>query len=160
MDRRSEPHIQTGWEPPVRHTLLPFALTLCASAAFGTASAATPSIADSTLPFVTAIEVGSPHGGPVICMDDSIVVRAYGVFPNPCFRVRIETLDDSASPLPRPPIVRFVVERDCLRLNCPRVSSPWNARVVLPPLPPGRYDLIAQLALAQTWSRTLVLLGR
>src|SRR5439155_19888113 len=58
-----------------------------------------------------------------------------------CFSfIRVEIIEPPyASPEPRPPLVRLVVEDTC-RAICPEVLVPWHARVVLPPLPARFYS--------------------
>ncbi len=104
------------------------------------------------LPYVDQILIRPARSGGVfdpICGGDSILVSAYGHFPNPCYRLlRVEVLPSPlGSPLPQPPIVRYVVDRaECILQICPEVITPWEAHVVLPPMRPRDYRLFAELA--------------
>lgn len=74
---------------------------------------------------------------PVACAGDSIPVALFGVFPNPCLRLKEIRLTDSpvASPMPVPPVVQIVYGvNSCIDVACPAVLTPWSARVLLPPL--------------------------
>ena len=112
------------------------------------------SIPPGPLPFVNQILIGpAPHGpgvrGP-ICPGDSILVTAFGTFPNACFRLlRIDVLPSPiATPLPEPPVVRFVIDvRDCVRHLCAQVLTSWEGHVVLPPLPARGYRLITEVGM-------------
>ena len=106
------------------------------------------------LPYVDQITIGPAHRGGVfdpICEGDGILVSARGHFPNACHRlIRIDLLPSPlGSPLPEPPVVRFVVDRgECLDMLCPQVITPWESNVLLPPLPMRDYRLIAELAIS------------
>ena len=103
------------------------------------------------LPYVDEILIQPLRSGGVydpICAGDSILVTARGHFPSPCYRlVRIDLLPSPlGSPLPQPPIVRYIVDRaECIFQLCPAVITPWEAHVVLPPMRPRDYQLIAEL---------------
>ena len=105
------------------------------------------------LPYVDVVLIGS--GIPcsfsnLACPGDSIPVRIFGTFPNPCFRVRrVEVvpsfLRDGA--LISPVIVRVVVDNGCCAAGlCPPEPTAWHASINIPPLPPGPYALAVQLA--------------
>lgn len=86
---------------------------------------------------------------PWICPTDPVIVSAVGVFPNDCYMLRkVELLPSPImSPLPAPPIVRFVFDdMGCTDRVCAEVATKWHARVALPPLPMGNYTLIVEAA--------------
>ena len=131
-------------------SFLRFLVTACcvASPALASAAASIDSI-PAGLPYVSSIRIEPVQSIPPpgrICPSDSIAVSVRGEFPNTCFKLRgVEVIEPPyGSPLPHPPIVRFVVDVECG--GCLEVLTPWQARVVLPPLPPRAYEQPLQLA--------------
>lgn len=90
--------------------------------------------------------VGCP---PIVCAGDSIRVRLAGYLPDTCHRFEgVELIPPPyGSPLPYPPIVRVLIgTNSCLGMPCALVITPWQAEVVLPPLPERDYILMAEAA--------------
>ena len=103
------------------------------------------------LPFVDEIRLLNGRTGQpgALCSTDSILVHARGTFPNSCYGLQaIELLPSPilGGPLPQPPVVRYVIEH-CPNDPCGTVMVPWDAYVMLPPLPASDYyPLFAQVA--------------
>jgi hypothetical protein len=101
----------------------------------------TTTCAQNTLPYVTEVVIGSPPCvgcPPRVCVGDSIPVLIRGEFPDDCIGLAgVEVIPDaSMGPIPRPPTVRLVYEaNDCLGRPCALTPYPWQAKVMLPPLP-------------------------
>ncbi len=103
-----------------------------------------------SLPYVQHVDLG--YLGPctlcprVVCPGQPIPLHIDGMFPDGCYRFRgLELLAAPfESPLPRPPMVRLLVDhRTCG--GCPLVVAPFTADTTLPALPPGTYNLTLQL---------------
>ncbi|HYM81904.1 MAG TPA: FlgD immunoglobulin-like domain containing protein [Candidatus Limnocylindria bacterium] len=105
------------------------------------------------LPHVDTIAIGPlPHCSVVdrlVCPDESIAVCVQGRFPSDCYRLlRVELLPSPIlGPRPQPPIVRLIVDDGaCLDRPCLIGPIPWRGTATLPPLPPGQYPLMVELA--------------
>jgi hypothetical protein len=111
--------------------------------------------APTPLPYVDDIVVGErvycfalpcPD---LACPNDSIPVLIRGTFPNNCFHLRRIELVPSDITAIGPPTMRVLIDdRGCLGRPCIVDSIPWSARVLLPPLPPGNYNLPVEVAVA------------
>jgi hypothetical protein len=107
------------------------------------------------LPFVKSIGVtAAPPCNPATvvgpCRGESLGVCILGNFPNGCYRLlRVELLPSPiVGPMPQPPIVRVVVDdQACILQDCAPESVQFVATATLPPLPPGPYGLMVQMAI-------------
>lgn len=96
---------------------------------------------------MVSITTGVTSGNPAndrICPGDSLLVQLGGRFPDDCHRLRRVELINTVivGPTPGPPTVRLVFDNGCcLERLCLPGPVPWNAAVMLPPLPTGYYAL-------------------
>jgi hypothetical protein len=104
------------------------------------------------LPFVSTVRIGPPPPcadcRPQICPGEPIPLLVAGTLPSTCYQFRGLQLLPSPlmGPWPAPPVVRMVVaENDCMGWPCLDVVTPWEAKTLLPALPPGSYGLMMQL---------------
>jgi hypothetical protein len=106
----------------------------------------------NTLPYVERVTIcpnqpsRDPACGP-ICPGDSIAVLLSGSFPSDCYSLKRVEIVPMLPTVIGPPTLRVVVDNGCcLGRPCAVGPKPWNAIVMLPPLPGGSYALSATLA--------------
>jgi len=104
------------------------------------------------LPYVDDIVVGQrvvcvTYPCPdIACPHDSIPVFIRGTFPDDCFALRRIELVPSIETVIGPPTLRILIDdMACLGRPCVVGPVPWSANVLLPPLPPGNYQLRTEL---------------
>ncbi len=93
------------------------------------------SLPSPLLPYVNSVAIEPKSGNLLICPSDSIRVRLAGVFPDHCYRLEGIGVAESF-----PPSLNVLVAVAC-STYCIQSLKPWDAEVMLPPMPAGNYGL-------------------